>query len=696
MPGSTKAESIIASIVSHQKDSRLLATGLFMRKAKINVDILAIIVVGLLAFGLQIPTLGFFQDDWNFVFHSSARGVQGLFDFLLVDGRPGATWVYTFGFALLGYEPALWQSFSLLLRVWTAINVWMILQALWPGKRYVNLMASILFLTYPFFTLQPLSVAYAPHFAAYFFFSLSILLMISAVEKPKNYLVFTAGAVLSTFIHLFTVEYFIGLELLRPFVIWIVLSAREKTTRRDTLQKVLIAWFPYLLALVVFVYWRSFILPGMGARNDPLAAISNAGNIIRALAQNFIADLVLMLVGSWFNLVDPRLYIVGPIRNLYFWAISLVAGIFFYFISRTTNHQADERRDPVKLALAGILIVTTGMVSTYGAGYIVHEKIAPWNSRFALSSLLGLALLILALTETLITSNRARHAFFAVLVGLIIGFHNLNTLDFKATWDHQSRLYQQLMWRAPSIKPGTAIVAYEEILGYMGDYPTALAVNTMYGAKQVESIPYWFFAIVENFKSSASAVTGDQPILGGRAPITFRAESGDVLSIWYEPDNGQCLWVLRPEDSEYKLFPVELQKAAQVSRLQNISPTQTEHSLYDIIVREDRNTWCYYYQKADLARQLGDWNAVTEYWNEAQSKEYGPASGFEYIVFIEGFAHLEQWDQAVLLTNQARKITKGMYLILCPTWQRLAQETPVSNGKDAQVNEAYELLKCVP
>ena len=107
-----------------------------------RIDIITIVAIGLLAFGLQIPWLGFFQDDWNFVFLSSARGAQGLLEFLTIDGRPGAVWVYILGFAVLGYKTALWQAFSLLLRVLTTINFWMVLKSLWPERRYGNLVAS--------------------------------------------------------------------------------------------------------------------------------------------------------------------------------------------------------------------------------------------------------------------------------------------------------------------------------------------------------------------------------------------------------------------------------------------------------------------------------------------------------------------------------------------------------------------------
>src|SRR5215475_7506438 len=113
-------------------------------------DILTIIIIGILAFGLQVLALGFFQDDWNFVFYSSAHGSQGLLEFLTVDGRPGATWIYIFGFSLLGYKPALWQLFTILLRISTTIVFWLILTSLWPARRYGNLVVAIFFLTYPF------------------------------------------------------------------------------------------------------------------------------------------------------------------------------------------------------------------------------------------------------------------------------------------------------------------------------------------------------------------------------------------------------------------------------------------------------------------------------------------------------------------------------------------------------------------
>jgi hypothetical protein len=219
-----------------------------------RIEIAAIIIVALLAFGLQIPYLGFFQDDWNFVFYYSVHGIRGLFEFTTVDGRPGASWIYGLGFALLGYKPALWQFFTLLLRVLTTLTGLAILNNLWPQRKYGNFVASIFFLMYPFYTLQPLAVTYSAHWMAYLLYGLSVFLMIRAIQKPEKFLLYTIPAVLCTFIHLLTEEYFVGLEILRPFIAWFVLATRESISLSNKLKKTLSNWLPYLLVLIFFVY----------------------------------------------------------------------------------------------------------------------------------------------------------------------------------------------------------------------------------------------------------------------------------------------------------------------------------------------------------------------------------------------------------------------------------------------------------
>jgi hypothetical protein len=663
-----------------------------MSKAK-TIDIITIVLFGFLAFGLQIPFLGFFQDDWNFVFFSSTKGAQGIFEFLIQDGRPGASWIYFLGFRLLQYHPAAWQLLSILLRISTAIVFWLILNKFWVGRRFGNLTLAILFLAYPFFTLQPLSVAYAPHLAAFLLYMLSIYFMIRAMESPANYVKYSTPAIIFTFIHLFTVEYFIGLEFLRPLVLWFLPSPNREAGLKKRLQHVLLNWLPYVISTLSFVIWRIIFISDLGIRRDPIIFISDPTKIL-SIIENIPADFVLMLINSWFNLIDPERFVIGPIRNLYILFITLIAGVVYYFIARQATRENEPRIKFSNGMIIGSIMTITGMAAAYVVGYIVHLKISPWNSRFALPALPGLAIIVLVTIETLVSSPKTRHIFFAIMIGLLIGSHNQNTFDFKSAWEKQERLYQQLTWRAPSIKTGTAIIANEEILGYMGDYPLSFAINALYGGGSGYYSPYWFFAISENFDYSIDNVLDNEELNSRRAFTLFHGRTDDAIFITYEPENGQCLWVLRPGTAEYKYLPTNMKQGALVSNINSISPESKDLPIYAQIVDEDQNNWCFYYQKAELARQVSNWQAIPSLWDEAGSRGLRPRNGFEVVPFIEGYAHIGKWEDAYLLTDRANRITNGMYFLLCPTWQDLADSTPSDLEKDIYVGKANEMLRC--
>ena len=61
-----------------------------------------LLIVCIIAFGLFIPQLGYFQDDWGPVYTHYTSGARGLLDIFKHDGRPFASWIYLLGIHLLG------------------------------------------------------------------------------------------------------------------------------------------------------------------------------------------------------------------------------------------------------------------------------------------------------------------------------------------------------------------------------------------------------------------------------------------------------------------------------------------------------------------------------------------------------------------------------------------------------------------
>ena len=682
---------------------------------------LALLAAGILAFGLQLPSLGFFQDDWHFIHYGSAAGARGMLDFLTMDGRPTAAWVYALLYPVLGFAPLRWHVLSLTLRLVTVILAWRVLQSLWPARTRTNQIAVFFFLLYPFFTLQPQAVVYTEHWISFALFLASMLWMLRAMQNPKRWLPYTALAILATTLHLFTVEYFVGLELLRPLAAWMMVE-RNNISPYVRIKRVALTWLPYLLILLLFLVWRTVVLGGLGLRNNPMDAFSS--QTILVTLQNLGADIALVLVSSWFKLVDPAALELNRARNIVVLVITLASGIVAYFYSRSLddNNAQDATRNtqyatrntqhlPIttyqlpptrSYLLSATLAFLLGLAPAYAANFIIHLKLEPWNGRFALAALPGAAMILSVVFETLFSSARTRRVMFAVLIGLLIGWHNRVAFDFKAAWEKQVNLYEQLTWRAPSIEPGTAIITDQEILGYMGDYPTSFALNTIYreaslwdDTKSLRPSPYWFFAMSENLATDADSLVGGVELTAKKYASTFVGNSRDSLIIVFEPEKDQCLWILRPQDAAYRAIPEQVRTAAQVSNPSRIhDQPQTDFALFKTIVPEERGTWCFHYQRADLSRQMGDWEQVIFFWELAQRGGYAPGHGFEYIPFIQAYAYEGDWTTAFALTKQSNRTSESMKTILCPVWDELVVSTSQSTERDSAVSDAKELLGC--
>ena len=99
---------------------------------------------------------------------------------------------------------------------------------------------------------------------------------------------------------------------------------------------------------------------------------------------------------------------------------------------------------------------------------------------------------------------------------------------------------------------------------------------------------------------------------------------------------------------------------------------------------EPEHGFCYYFQKADLARQFGDWDSVVKYGEIALSLSDHPYDPAEQFVFIEGYAHAGEWQRAVALSKKAYEVSQDtMGRMLCRLWRRIEAETGSSLESDA-------------
>ncbi len=110
--------------------------------------------------------------------------------------------------------------------------------------------------------------------------------------------------------------------------------------------------------------------------------------------------------------------------------------------------------------------------------------------------------------------------------------------------------------------------------------------------------------------------------------------------------------------------------------------------------KEAAHNWCYYFEKADLARQQKDWQAVARLGDTAFALDDYPNDPAERLPFIEGYAHVGNWQQAVEISRDSAEVTPVMKPVLCRLWGRIATETDPTQAQQETLKLMYAENSC--
>jgi hypothetical protein len=109
---------------------------------------------------------------------------------------------------------------------------------------------------------------------------------------------------------------------------------------------------------------------------------------------------------------------------------------------------------------------------------------------------------------------------------------------------------------------------------------------------------------------------------------------------------------------------------------------------------EPAHGWCYFYAKAELARQQSDWDRVARLYNQARKEGLGPLVPVENLPFIEAFAMTGDIDMALKLTN----LTIEQREDLCPAvntlWERVDGSASLSGTDLSTVQDQIRMNGC--
>jgi hypothetical protein len=641
-----------------------------------------------LAYGLLIPWLGLYWDDWALTWFSHEYSPRFFIDY--APYRPASGWLYYFFFSALGESILAWQLAALVLRWLSALAFWWLLRQVWPrAGRWVEV-AALLFLIYPGFSQQPIAVTYSLYYLYYTLLLLSLGLMLRAQKQSgRRRVVSTLAALGLAATLMLSTEYFYGLELLRPELLWIVLP---KMPARQRVRQVFGAWWPYLLLVVGIFIWRFQQAQGPEALYAPTLIsklLAQPFSAVPAFAAQAFGDFAEALLLAWLRLLDFWAQLdFSSMATLAYIAIVITAmGVSGWALwPREETDVEPGLRSAFGLGLAALLLS--------GISFWIAElqmRLRFPADRFTLPMMFGVVLLLAAAWQALRVSARNKTIALALLLGLSVGYHFYNANLYREEWERQVNFFEQLQWRAPGIKEATALLTVELPLEHYTDNSLTAPLNWLYASgDSSETLPY-YVAYLDLRADAELFGTAEGEIRKNYRNSDFVGNNADVLLIYYAPP--ACLRVLDPVlDANFPQLPALLADEVGRSQLARILPHGQSNSIpyWDA---EPQESWCYYFQRAELARQQRDWQQIAELGDIAFGLDDAANHPAERVPFIQGYALTGNTRRALALTSEALEINPLMRAMLCATWAQIAALAPDVATMDAY-NEADALLTC--
>lgn len=653
----------------------------------------ALLLIGLLTYGYALTSMGFYWDDWEVVFLLSTKNLPLLYGYFAFD-RPFA-WPYQVMYSVFGMNPVAWHLATFLFRWAGILLLYFSLRLLWPRyDSYLRWLGALL-IVYPGFFQQSISAAYNRHFTAFFLFALSIYLMALAIKQPKQAWFLFPLSWLTAFAQIFTIEYFVSLELIRPVFLWMLMAQDSKMRSSERLGKTILLSLPYLLILGFYFWWRLVVFP------SSISTLQYAGDVkmLEDFQVSFLGGILALFTRAFFDLVYSTLqiWLIGLIGQGGFtfqgkaawFAFGLgivLAAAFAFFQDVKAEIGTDHPKTPLPVFLFGLSAFLVGGLPVWLTTKQLSGR-GRWDDRFSLALMLGAGLILIALIVWMIQERR-RKFLFSLLLVLSIATQVLIVNKYRLDWDVQRDYYWQLAWRAPALEPGTAIISLEQPSESIPGYDASFALNVLFKGEIVDgSTPYWFFT---NDRFLNFDFRPDLPIRYTDRNLQFKGNTSDAIAIVHQGES-RCLQVLDGAYTGQPFYAAGQDQLIGVSNVSRILPDTEAGAPDSIFGPEPPHTWCYFFEKADLARQMQDWGTVLSLEKQATEQGFAPGFGPEYIPFIEAHAQTGNWQKAYDLSLAAQKLITEMEPLLCASWERLDK---LPSADPNIVNQAMQAFSC--
>jgi hypothetical protein len=625
-----------------------------------------ILLPAALAYLLFAHRYGFYYDDWYLIFAGHSQGIQKFVDVFASD-RPARAFLVGAQYTLFGDNAPAYSYSAYLLRVAAAFAFYWILRRVWPHERFLSLIAPLLFVLYPGFLDQTNAFDFQSHLVSLTLamFSIAFTLESIATTHRAARIVFSALSLLFTLAYLPLMEYYIGLEGLRFLLVWQTVASGAPGTLFKKTRKAVWMSLPAFLGAAGFFIWRLFFFSSERGATDINAMFSGlAGSSLRGLWMlvHLVQDVISTVFLAWAVPAYQMAYSMRLRDFLLGFAVAAVGIALILWIVTELSHSGDhdELYEPDRwttpVLWIGLLAVVCALIPVaLGDRHVAF----PSYNRFTLPAAPGACLMMVAFLFR-IKAGRWRKGALGLLCGLALLTHFGNAASAVDQANNLRDFWWQVAWRAPGIQEGTTLVVDYASTSVVEDYIAWGPANLIYypqatapytGPEAEDSdVPLTqtpLNAIVPSSSADIQAVQLGSAGKRERRGFLSLIEYGDSL-ILSQPSASACVHILDGQTPELSADEaLNVQAIAGQSKINRVitggeSPTPSTA----IFGAEPEHKWCYYYQKASLARQRADWTEAARQGDEASANGFHPVDRVEWFPILQAYAYTGQMDKA--------------------------------------------------
>ena len=633
---------------------------------------LFLIIITILAHGLFIPWLGFYGDDWGFLWLSYRTQSPAL---LIPQSRFLLPELYNLVATFLSPSRLHWHVFFLLIRIFCVINCQLFVRSLWPNNPISSFWIALFLTLYPGALMSLQSVTYWPIFFQLNLLLASFWLMLKSISSQNGKTIYYIISLIFAWGYLTFSEYLFFLEMLRLPVLMIFFLNQQ-----DRLKKSIKLFFPFMASWILISAIRFLnqqqlssyyqIETNFFTDNPFRSAISLFFNMLRDIVNNGLL--------AWIKpIFDSQLYVhSGKLSLFLFFLISIIAVGLIILFGYILNHQNLTGKTAQQATFLGLFGVFLANIP-FWLGRLVPDVGVGVFSRFSIPATLGSALLIYGILSSITKSTRIMVLFFSCICGLSLWMHLLTGNLFRKEWKNQNKFFWKIAWRMPATRRETETLSNKPPIYMISENTLTAAINWIYTTDEppVDQSKYRYYYDIERFNRHIPAqqgVTYNRSFILGE----FSGDSSNVVVIYNKP--AACLRVI---NSNWDLLDPDIPGA--LVEIASIYPNHfilTDGNAESILKAdpifsdENRAGFCYYYQKASLAVQQQDWELAIQLGQQANEQGIRPNEASERFPFMLAFVHSGELESAYELSNEIMTLSQRYAPMVCAFWEDMLQQ----------------------